>query len=69
MKTACARKSCFDNEQMIDQLEAKIRAKAAMMDESNRITVNLLENKRYRYAAGLLARLFMNLKGRKPHPR
>lgn len=36
-------KERFDNEQMIDQLEAKIRAKAAMMDESNRITVNLLE--------------------------
>jgi (E)-4-hydroxy-3-methylbut-2-enyl-diphosphate synthase len=33
----------FDNEQMIDQLEAKIRAKASMMDESNRIAVNLLE--------------------------
>ncbi|MEQ6219617.1 relaxase/mobilization nuclease domain-containing protein [Levilactobacillus brevis] len=27
------------------------------------------KNKRYRYTAGLLARLFMNLKGRKPHPR
>lgn len=36
-------KERFDNEQMIDQLEAKIRAKAAMMDESKRITVNLLE--------------------------
>ncbi|NDL65744.1 flavodoxin-dependent (E)-4-hydroxy-3-methylbut-2-enyl-diphosphate synthase [Acerihabitans arboris] len=33
----------FDNEQMIDQLEAKIRAKAAMLDESNRITVNLID--------------------------
>ncbi|VTP65926.1 4-hydroxy-3-methylbut-2-en-1-yl diphosphate synthase [Serratia rubidaea] len=42
-KTAYARKSAFDNEQMIDQLEAKIRAKAAMMDESKRITVNMLE--------------------------
>ena len=36
-------KDRFDNEQMIDQLEAKIRAKASMMDESNRISVNLLE--------------------------
>jgi (E)-4-hydroxy-3-methylbut-2-enyl-diphosphate synthase len=33
----------FDNEQMIDQLEAKIRAKASMMDENQRITVNLVD--------------------------
>jgi len=33
----------FDNEQMIDQLEAKIRAKAAIMDESKRIVINHLE--------------------------
>jgi (E)-4-hydroxy-3-methylbut-2-enyl-diphosphate synthase len=28
---------------MIDQLEAKIRAKAAIMDESKRIVINHLE--------------------------
>lgn len=33
----------FDNELIIDQLEARIRAKAAMLDENNRITVNLIE--------------------------
>jgi len=33
----------FDNEKMIDQLEAKIRAKAAMLDETNRIAVNLID--------------------------
>ncbi|OZI13824.1 4-hydroxy-3-methylbut-2-en-1-yl diphosphate synthase [Sodalis-like symbiont of Philaenus spumarius] len=33
----------FDNELMIDQLEARIRAKAAMLNENNRITVNLIE--------------------------
>ncbi|WMQ73128.1 MAG: 4-hydroxy-3-methylbut-2-en-1-yl diphosphate synthase (flavodoxin) [Sodalis sp.] len=33
----------FDNELMIDQLEARIRAKAAMLDENNRIAVNLME--------------------------
>jgi (E)-4-hydroxy-3-methylbut-2-enyl-diphosphate synthase len=36
-------KDRFDNEQMIDQLEAKIRAKAAIMDESKRIVINHLE--------------------------
>lgn len=36
-------KERFDNAQMIDQLEAKIRAKASMMDEAKRISVNLLE--------------------------
>ncbi|NIH16058.1 flavodoxin-dependent (E)-4-hydroxy-3-methylbut-2-enyl-diphosphate synthase [Serratia symbiotica] len=35
-------KERFDNEQIIDQLEAKIRAKASMMDETNRISVSLL---------------------------
>lgn len=33
----------FDNELMIDQLEAKIRAKAAVMDQSKRIVINHLE--------------------------
>jgi (E)-4-hydroxy-3-methylbut-2-enyl-diphosphate synthase len=33
----------FDNNDMIDQLEAKIRAKAALMDESKRIVINQLE--------------------------
>jgi (E)-4-hydroxy-3-methylbut-2-enyl-diphosphate synthase len=33
----------FDNELMIDQLEAKIRAKAALMDQSKRIVINHLE--------------------------
>lgn len=35
-------KERFDNEQIIDKLEAKIRAKASMMDETNRISVSLL---------------------------
>ncbi|MCP1064713.1 flavodoxin-dependent (E)-4-hydroxy-3-methylbut-2-enyl-diphosphate synthase [Serratia symbiotica] len=35
-------KERFDNEQIIDQLEVKIRAKASMMDETNRISVSLL---------------------------
>ncbi|AJI94464.1 4-hydroxy-3-methylbut-2-en-1-yl diphosphate synthase [Yersinia ruckeri] len=34
----------FDNKLMIDQLEAKIRAKAAMLDEKNRIDINHLED-------------------------
>lgn len=35
----------FDNKNMIDQLEAKIRAKASMLDANNRITINLLDDK------------------------
>jgi len=35
-------KERFDNEQIIDQLEAKIRTKASMIDETNRISVSLL---------------------------
>ncbi|HHL2559344.1 TPA: flavodoxin-dependent (E)-4-hydroxy-3-methylbut-2-enyl-diphosphate synthase [Yersinia enterocolitica] len=35
----------FDNEKMIDQLEAKIRAKASMLDANNRIVINMLEEK------------------------
>ncbi|MGL9760515.1 MAG: hypothetical protein ACR5K7_05855 [Symbiopectobacterium sp.] len=31
----------FDNDKMIDQLEAKIRTKAAMLDKNKRITVNV----------------------------
>ncbi|WP_392433737.1 flavodoxin-dependent (E)-4-hydroxy-3-methylbut-2-enyl-diphosphate synthase [Yersinia sp. HM-2024] len=38
-------KERFDNEKMIDQLEAKIRAKASMLDASNRIVINMLEEK------------------------
>lgn len=34
----------FDNERMIDQLEARIRAKAAMLDENNHIEINMIEN-------------------------
>ena len=32
-----------DNTDMIDQLEAKIRAKAAMLDQNNRIDISLVE--------------------------
>lgn len=35
-------KERFDNVQIIDQLEAKIRAKASIMDETNRISLSLL---------------------------
>ncbi|VAX76654.1 4-hydroxy-3-methylbut-2-en-1-yl diphosphate synthase (flavodoxin) [Serratia symbiotica] len=35
-------KERFDNEQIIEKLEAKIRAKASMIDETNRIAVSLL---------------------------
>ncbi|AKP32719.1 flavodoxin-dependent (E)-4-hydroxy-3-methylbut-2-enyl-diphosphate synthase [Yersinia aleksiciae] len=35
----------FDNKNMIDQLEAKIRAKASMLDANNRITINHLDDK------------------------
>ena len=38
-------KERFDNKDMIDQLEAKIRAKASMLDASNRITINRLDDK------------------------
>ena len=33
----------LDNDNMIDQLEARIRAKASMLDESRRINVQQLE--------------------------
>lgn len=36
-------KERFENERMIDQLEARIRSKAAILDEKNRISVNLIE--------------------------
>ncbi|MBV7299075.1 flavodoxin-dependent (E)-4-hydroxy-3-methylbut-2-enyl-diphosphate synthase [Enterovibrio paralichthyis] len=36
-------KERFDNDNLIDQLEAKIRAKASMLDETNRIDVNTQE--------------------------
>ncbi|MCW2255314.1 (E)-4-hydroxy-3-methylbut-2-enyl-diphosphate synthase [Providencia alcalifaciens] len=36
-------KERFDNNNIIDQLEAKIRAKAAMLDESKRIEINQIE--------------------------
>ncbi|CZF77278.1 flavodoxin-dependent (E)-4-hydroxy-3-methylbut-2-enyl-diphosphate synthase [Grimontia kaedaensis] len=36
-------KERFENDNLIDQLEAKIRAKAAMLDENNRIDVNTQE--------------------------
>ncbi|MGL9734667.1 MAG: flavodoxin-dependent (E)-4-hydroxy-3-methylbut-2-enyl-diphosphate synthase [Symbiopectobacterium sp.] len=36
-------KERFDNDDMIDQLEAKIRAKAAMLDENKRIMVNVVD--------------------------
>ncbi|CNJ27630.1 4-hydroxy-3-methylbut-2-en-1-yl diphosphate synthase [Yersinia aldovae] len=38
-------KERFDNKNMIDQLEAKIRAKASMLDANNRIVINLLDDK------------------------
>lgn len=38
-------KERFDNKAMIDQLEAKIRAKASMLDANNRITINQLDDK------------------------
>ncbi|CNB46922.1 4-hydroxy-3-methylbut-2-en-1-yl diphosphate synthase [Yersinia frederiksenii] len=38
-------KERFDNKAMIDQLEAKIRAKASMLDEKNRIVINQLDDK------------------------
>ena len=37
------RKDRLDNSDMIDQLEARIRAKAAMMDETQRISVQQVE--------------------------
>lgn len=37
-------KERFDNDNLIDQLESKIRAKAAMLDEKNRIDVQQLDN-------------------------
>lgn len=37
-------KERFDNGYLIDQLEAKIRAKASMMDENNRIDVSQIES-------------------------
>lgn len=33
----------FDNKLMIDQLEARIRAKAAILDANNRISINMIE--------------------------
>ncbi|WP_105903369.1 flavodoxin-dependent (E)-4-hydroxy-3-methylbut-2-enyl-diphosphate synthase [Vibrio gangliei] len=36
-------KERFDNEQVIDQLEAKIRAKAAMLDSKNRIDISHID--------------------------
>jgi (E)-4-hydroxy-3-methylbut-2-enyl-diphosphate synthase len=36
-------KERFDNQDLIDQLEAKIRAKAAMLDSKNRIDVNEID--------------------------
>lgn len=38
-------KERFDNKAMIDQLEAKIRAKASMLDAKNRIVINQLDDK------------------------
>lgn len=38
-------KERFDNKAMIDQLEAKIRAKASMLDAKNRIIINQLDDK------------------------
>ncbi|MEY4476316.1 MAG: 4-hydroxy-3-methylbut-2-en-yl diphosphate synthase [Pseudomonadota bacterium] len=38
-------KERFDNENMINQLEAKIRAKASMLDSNNRIIINMLDDK------------------------
>ena len=36
-------KERFDNDDLVAQLEAKIRAKAAMLDEKNRINIQQLE--------------------------
>lgn len=36
-------KTRFDNDNLVDELEAKIRAKAAMMDERNRIGINQID--------------------------
>ncbi|WP_145540562.1 flavodoxin-dependent (E)-4-hydroxy-3-methylbut-2-enyl-diphosphate synthase [Yersinia alsatica] len=38
-------KERFDNKAMIDQLEAKIRAKASILDAKNRIVINQLDEK------------------------
>jgi (E)-4-hydroxy-3-methylbut-2-enyl-diphosphate synthase len=38
-------KERFDNDDLVNQLEAKIRAKAAQIDPENRIDVNLIDNK------------------------
>lgn len=38
------RKERLDNQQMIEQLEAKIRAKAAILDQRNRIDIHYLES-------------------------
>ncbi|AHK18024.1 flavodoxin-dependent (E)-4-hydroxy-3-methylbut-2-enyl-diphosphate synthase [Yersinia similis] len=38
-------KERFDNKAMIDQLEAKIRAKASILDANNRIVINQLDDK------------------------
>ncbi|MEQ9721724.1 flavodoxin-dependent (E)-4-hydroxy-3-methylbut-2-enyl-diphosphate synthase [Yersinia alsatica] len=38
-------KERFDNKAMIDQLEAKIRAKASILDAKNRIVINQLDDK------------------------
>jgi (E)-4-hydroxy-3-methylbut-2-enyl-diphosphate synthase len=39
------RKDRLDNDDMIDQLEARIRAKASMLDEARRIDVQQVEAK------------------------
>lgn len=36
-------KERFDNEDLVSKLEAKIRAKASVLDESNRIDINLID--------------------------
>ena len=37
-------KERFDNDDLVDKLEAKIRAKASVLDEANRIDVENLED-------------------------
>ena len=46
LRRRCPSERAPDNTDMIDQLEAKIRAKAAMLDQNNRIDISLVEKDR-----------------------
>lgn len=41
MKMENVKKERFDNNDLVNQLEAKIRAKASMMDSENRIEIKV----------------------------